>query len=85
LFSDDITQSDNDQAVNYPIGGQTHGNHLIAGAFDVREQLHELQSSAQPDASTMVLSLSGSSRLNNGERGKCFTHALVFPTRTVSS
>eukprot|EP00258_Populus_trichocarpa_P043606 XP_024459625.1 uncharacterized protein LOC7462250 isoform X2 [Populus trichocarpa] len=68
-MEDDITQSDNDQAVNYPIGGQTHGNHLIAGAFDVREQLHELQSSAQSDASTMVLSLSGSSRLNNGEQG----------------
>ncbi|KAJ6743420.1 hypothetical protein OIU85_017380 [Salix viminalis] len=68
-MEDDITQSDNHQAVNHPIGGKTHCNHLIAGAFDVREQLHELQSSAQSDAATKVLSLSGSSRLNNGEQG----------------
>ncbi|KAJ6382686.1 hypothetical protein OIU77_031174 [Salix suchowensis] len=68
-MEDDITQSDNHQALNHPVGGKTHCNHLIAGAFDVREQLHELQSSAQSDAATKVLSLSGSSRLNNGEQG----------------
>ncbi|KAF9681004.1 hypothetical protein SADUNF_Sadunf06G0180600 [Salix dunnii] len=73
-MEDDITQSDNHQAVNHPIGCKTHCNHLIAGAFDVREQLRELQGSAQSDAATKVLSPSGCSRLNNGEQGPKLIH-----------
>ncbi|CAK7352932.1 unnamed protein product [Dovyalis caffra] len=68
-MEDDITESENDQAASHPIGGVTHGNHLIAGTSDVREQLHELQSSAQSDAATTVLSVSDSSGLDFGEQG----------------
>ncbi|KAJ6957482.1 hypothetical protein NC653_039439 [Populus alba x Populus x berolinensis] len=64
----DITQSDNDQAANYPIGDLSHCNHLIAGDSDIREQLRELQSSAQSDPATLVLSVPGSSRLDNGQQ-----------------
>ncbi|KAL9339006.1 hypothetical protein Peur_068021 [Populus x canadensis] len=67
-MEDDITQSDNDQAANHPIGDLTHCNHLIAGDSDIREQLRELQSSAQSDAATLVLSVPGSSRLDNGRQ-----------------
>ncbi|KAB5514091.1 hypothetical protein DKX38_027997 [Salix brachista] len=65
----DITQSDNDQAAKHPIGDLIHCNHLIAGDSDVREQLHELQSSARSDAATMDLSVPGPSRLDNGQQG----------------
>ncbi|CAK7352934.1 unnamed protein product [Dovyalis caffra] len=64
----EVTETDNDQASSHPIGGVTHGNHLKAGASDIREQLYELQSSAQSDAATMVLSISGSSGLDCGEQ-----------------
>ncbi|KAJ6862592.1 hypothetical protein NC652_039444 [Populus alba x Populus x berolinensis] len=67
-MEDDITQSDNDQAANYPIGDLSHCNHLIAGDSDIREQLRELQSSAQSDPATLVLSVPGSSRLDNGQQ-----------------
>lgn len=79
-FSDDITQSDNDQAANHPIGDLTHCNHLIAGDSDIREQLRELQSSAQSDAATLVLSVPGSSRLDNGRQGQSYTQTLFFST-----
>lgn len=79
-MSDDITQSDNDHAVNYPLEGPPHTHDLIGSEFNVKEQIHPPQHLAESDAAMVVLSekvsLSGSSGM--GEQGQCYMHCFFF-------
>jgi hypothetical protein len=74
-FSDDFTQSDEDQGVDHSIERLNNGCDLVHKKLDGKEQLHALDSLAEGSPLKDVLSAkvtsSGSAEL--GEQGKGFT------------